>query len=148
MNELRAVIDTGVLISAVLLPHSVPRQVFDLIAARGSLLVSEATIVELEEVLSRTKFDKYVRKEERLDFLASLAQQAQRVIVTEVVTACRDPKDNKFLELALSGQASCLITGDQDLLVLHPFRDIPILAPASFLELVSKDSADEPNQPT
>ncbi|WP_459868116.1 putative toxin-antitoxin system toxin component, PIN family [Endothiovibrio diazotrophicus] len=49
------------------------------------------------------------------------------------MTECRDPKDNKFLELAVAGGASALITGDQDLLALHPFRGIPILAPADFL---------------
>ncbi len=148
MNDLRAVIDTSVVISAVLLPHSVPRQVFDLVMARGRVLISAATIVELEEVLRRPKFDKYLKVEVREDFLASLAQEAQRVIVTEVVTECRDPKDNMFLELSLSGQASCLITGDRDLLALHPFRGISILTPALFLEWQAKKSTDEPNQST
>jgi uncharacterized protein len=148
MSELRAIIDTGVVVSAVLLPQSVPRQVFDLVVSRGCVLVSAATIGELEEVLSRPKFNRYARMEERLDFLASLAQEAQRVIVTEIVTECRDPKDNKFLELALSGQASCLIAGDQDLLALHPFRGIPILTPVSFLEWLSEGNAAESHQPT
>jgi predicted nucleic acid-binding protein len=55
------------------------------------------------------------------------------VVVTEVVSECRDPKDNKFLELALSGKALCIISGDDDLLVLHPFRGIPVVSPQTFL---------------
>jgi predicted nucleic acid-binding protein len=74
-----------------------------------------------------------------------LAQQAQQVSAVEVVRECRDPKDDKFLELALSAQASCLVTGDQDLLVLHPFRGIPILTPAAFLEMLAKESSDASN---
>jgi predicted nucleic acid-binding protein len=50
------------------------------------------------------------------------------------IDACRDPKDNKFLELAVEAGAACIITGDKDLLVLNPFRNIPIFTPAEFLE--------------
>src|ERR1051325_9545148 len=97
MNELRTVIDTGVAVSAVLLPLSVPRQAFDAAAERGKLLVSEATVAELDEVLRRPKFDKYLSEEQRLEFLAALVRQAEPVEVTEAVTACRAAKDNKFL---------------------------------------------------
>jgi predicted nucleic acid-binding protein len=54
------------------------------------------------------------------------------------VRACRDPKDDKFLELAVSGAACCVVTGDQDLLALHPFRSVSILTPAQFLEALSQ----------
>src|SRR5438093_13378347 len=118
MNETRTVIDTDVAVSAVLLPRSVPRQAFDAAAAHGKLLVSEATVAELDEVLRRPKFNKYVPEEKRLEFLAALVQEADQVDVTEEITACRDAKDNKFLELAVSGKASHIITGDPDLLVL------------------------------
>jgi putative PIN family toxin of toxin-antitoxin system len=148
MNDLRVVFDTSVVVSAVLLPRSVPRQAFDLVVAHGRVQISAATIVELEEVLRRPKFDRYLRREEREEFLASLAQQAQRVPATEVVTLCRDPKDNKFLELALSAQATYLVTGDRDLLVLHPFRGIPILTPTVFVEILAKNTAEEPHGPT
>jgi putative PIN family toxin of toxin-antitoxin system len=53
--------------------------------------------------------------------------------VTTTVTICRDPKDNKFLELALEVNAACIVTGDKDLLVLNPFENIPIVTPADFL---------------
>ena len=54
--------------------------------------------------------------------------------VDTVITACRDPKDNKFLEAAIAARADVIVTGDADLLALHPFRGIPILSPAAFLE--------------
>ena len=102
MSELRAVLDTAVVVSAVLLPRSVPRQAFDLVASHGRLLISEATIAELEEVLRRPKFDRYIQQEERLEFLAALVRDAEIVKVTHQVKACRDPKDDKFLAGAAS----------------------------------------------
>jgi uncharacterized protein len=134
-SEFRIVFDTNVAISAVLLPRSIPRQAFDAAAARGQLLVSEETITELEEVLRRPKFDKYVREEKRLEFLAALVRDAEVIEVTELVRECRDPKDNKFLALAVSGKASHVVSGDADLLVLHPFREIAIVTPQGFLAL-------------
>lgn len=132
-SELRPVFDTGVVVSAVLLPRSVPRQAFDRAMERGKLLISLATVAELNEVLSRPRFEKYLREEERMDFFAAFVREAELVEVTELVTECRDPKDNKFLELALTGKATCIVSGDQDLLVLHPFRGVPVLTPQRFL---------------
>ena len=132
-NELRVVIDTGVAVSAVLLPQSVPRQAFDLALSRGLVLVSAATIAELEDVLRRPKFNKYVDEAQRLEFLAALAREAVIVAVTSTVTECRDPKDDKFLELAISGRASHIVSGDADLLVLNPFREISIVSPYDFV---------------
>ena len=106
-----------------------PRQSFDTAAARGRLLVSEATIAELDEVLRRPKFNKYVPEEKRLEFLAALLRDAVLMEVVQVVSECRDPKANKFLELVVSGNASHIISGDADLLVLHPFRGIAIVTP-------------------
>jgi putative PIN family toxin of toxin-antitoxin system len=133
MNETRTVIDTNVAVSAVLLPRSVPRQAFDAAAGRGKLLVSEATVAELDEVLRRPKFNKYVPEEKRLEFLAALVQGAELVEVTEVITACRDANDNKFLELAVSGRASHILSGDADLLALHPFQGIAVVTSQAFL---------------
>jgi len=135
-SDLRTIIDTGVVVSALLLPRSVPRQAFDVAAARGRLLVSDETIAELDDVLRRPKFDKYVPETRRLEFLAALVREAELIDVVDVVTECRDPKDNKFLELALSGRGSHIVTGDSDLLVLHPFREIAIVTPQSFLTML------------
>ncbi|HRF97685.1 MAG TPA: putative toxin-antitoxin system toxin component, PIN family, partial [Aggregatilineales bacterium] len=94
---------------------------------------SVGTIDELNDVISRKKFDKYVIEKERIDFVNEFIGQATLIQVTHVVTVCRDAKDNKFLELALSGNATKIITGDPDLLVLHPFQTIPIITASDFL---------------
>ena len=59
---------------------------------------------------------------------------AELVEITERIAACRDPKDDKFLELAVNGHADVLITGDADLLALNPFRRVPIITPADFVQ--------------
>jgi uncharacterized protein len=133
MNELRLVIDTGVVVSAVLLPRSIPRQAFDVAAERGQLLLSGATVAELDEVLRRQKFNKYTEEMRRLEFLAALIHQAEPIEISERINACRDPKDDKFLELAVNGRASHLISGDADLFVLDPYRGVTILTPQAFL---------------
>lgn len=79
-------------------------------------------------------FDKYITDETRLAFLTTLLAEAEAVGVTEHVKVCRDPKDDKFLDVAVNGMATCIISGDDDLLVLYPFRAIPILTPQAFLE--------------
>ena len=104
-------------------------------AARGRLLVSDETIAELDEVLRRPKFDKYLSESRRLEFLSGLVREAEVIDVVDVITDCRDPNDNKFLELATSGKASHVVTGDSDLLVLHPFRGIAIVNPQTLLAI-------------
>ncbi len=133
MTNNRFVLDTNVIISALLLPRSVPRQAFDRAFGQGVVLASLATLDELDDVIRRKKFDRYVVEEKRLQFLEVLIRDTTLVEITKVITDCHDPKDNKFLELAVSGRATCIITGDPDLLVLHPFRGIPILAPHVFV---------------
>ena len=133
MNETRIVIDTSVAVSALLMPHSVPRQAFDAALATGKILVSEATVAELDDVLRRPKFNKYVSEDKRLEFLAALVQEAVQVEIKEAISACRDPKDDKFLELAVSGRASHILSGDGDLLALHPFRGIAVVTPLEYI---------------
>jgi uncharacterized protein len=127
------VLDTNVIVSAVLSPRSIPRQAFDLAFLLGTVLVSDAILVEVDDVLRRPKFKRYISEEERLQFLAKFVVDARIVEVMEVVTDCRDSKDNKFLELAVDAGAKCVISGDADLLVLNPFRGIPIITPQVFV---------------
>jgi putative PIN family toxin of toxin-antitoxin system len=129
----RTVLDTNVIVSGLLLPCSIPRQALDHALATGSILVSAATIAELDEVLRRPKFDPYLTEEDRLAFLVGLVRDAEVVEVDFVVTDCRDPKGNRFLELAISGKATHLVTGDDDLLILHPFHGTAIVTPCVFL---------------
>lgn len=99
----------------------------------GTVLVSFPLLAELTEVLGRKQFDKYLLEEERTQFLVALLSRTELVEPTEKIGECRDSKDNKFLELAVSGKADCIVSGDDDLLVLNPFREIPIVTPGEFL---------------
>jgi uncharacterized protein len=129
----RYVFDTGVLVGAVLFPDSIPGKALQEALRQGRLLLSQSTTQEVAEVLNRPKFDRYVHSHTRKRFLAALVREALIVQTSLSLAVCRDPEDDKFLELAVSGNASFLVTGDQDLLVLHPFRGIPIVPPAVFL---------------
>jgi putative PIN family toxin of toxin-antitoxin system len=122
-----------VLISAFLFSQSKPRQALDQATVIGVIVLSSSVLSELEEVLYRPKFDRYLTKERRQEFLEDLTENAQFIDVTEQINECRDPKDNKYLELALSSQAECIVTGDDDLLVLNPWRGIEILTVQEFL---------------
>jgi putative PIN family toxin of toxin-antitoxin system len=106
--------------------------------SRGELLVSRESVAELGEVPGRPKFDRYVTREEREEFFVKLVREAAIIEITEEIRGCRDGKDDKFLEIAVCGQASCVVTGDVDLLALNPFRGIPILTPAQFLETLAQ----------
>jgi putative PIN family toxin of toxin-antitoxin system len=130
---LRFVFDTNVIVSATLLAGSVPRQAFDKALDKGTNLISVPVLLELAEVLGREKLNKYLLEEERMRFLVALLKESELVEVTETITDCRDARDNKFLELAVSGKADYIISGDADLLVLNPFRGIQISTPRDFL---------------
>ncbi len=90
---------------------------------------------ELAEVLLRPKFGSYVSAEERTLFLGRLGSTAEFVPIIQLVRECRDPEDDKFLEVAQNGEAGLIITGDADLLAMHPWREIAILTPAQYLTL-------------
>jgi putative PIN family toxin of toxin-antitoxin system len=129
----RVVVDTNALVSRLLLPTSVPAQAVRKVVDEALLLVSDATMEELADVLARRKFDAYVSLADRQEFIRLLGRVAEPVPITYCVRVCRDPKDDKFLDLALNGRANLIVTGDADLLELNPFRGIPIIAPAAYL---------------
>jgi uncharacterized protein len=102
----------------------------------ATLLASRDLLLELETRLARPKFEKYADENRRKAFVADLALAAVQVETSGTLRACRDHDDDKLLEIAVSGSADCIVTGDQDLLVLDPFRGIRILTPAAFLVFV------------
>jgi putative PIN family toxin of toxin-antitoxin system len=130
----RVVVDTNALVSRLLVADSIPGQAVREARRRGTLLVSEPTMKELADVLARSRFDRYVSIEDRKQFLRLLARVAEFVPIVNQVRECRDPKDDKFLEVALNGRADVILTGDRDLLTLHPWRDIAILSPPDYLQ--------------
>lgn len=137
MNKI--VIDTNVIISAILFNKSAPSKAVNLANKLGQILLSDTIFQEMENTLSRPKFDRYLSWDSRRQILSQLLLESELVEITETITICRDPKDNKFLELAVSGKANFIITGDQDLLVLNPFQGIEIITVNEFLTRVNFD---------
>jgi putative PIN family toxin of toxin-antitoxin system len=139
-NQTRIVLDTNILVSGVLFPNSAMRQTIVKARAEGLLLASEATLLELQTVLQRSQFDRTVERSLRDALFREYAHCCKIVPVLSTIRAWRDPKDDTFLELAFDGRATQLITVDQDLLSMHPFRSISILTPAEYL-------SSPPNEP-
>ena len=133
MKRSRIVIDTNVFISALLIKKSLPFQVVNIAFNQGIILSSDDTFTEIKQVLSRRKFKKYLTSSERNIFLFKLANESESVDIKEEIRACRDAKDDKFLELAVNGSADLIVTGDADLLALNPFREIEIITPSFFI---------------
>ena len=102
---------------------------------RFTAVYSTDMLVEVVEVLGRAPLRvKYQIESGDITALINLIRlRGELTNPQHSITACRDPKDNRFLEAALAGQADCIVSGDADLLVLNPFEDIPILRPAEFL---------------
>jgi uncharacterized protein len=131
----RVILDTNVLLSRLLLPESITARAVRRLLDRTQPIVSEETLRELAETLSRPKFDPYVSLTDRQRFFELFARVAEWVPVTTTVRRCRDPKDDNFLELAVDGNADWIITGDKDLLELSPFQSTSILTPSAALAL-------------
>jgi putative PIN family toxin of toxin-antitoxin system len=134
-REPRVVIDSNVLVSFFLRRGSIPWRVVRDVLEYGHLLISDDTLAELEAVLRRSKFDRYVSRALREQFLTLLPTFATRVAIVERVAACRDPKDDMFLEAAVNGQADFLVTGDRALLDMRTFRSIAIVSPSGYLRI-------------
>lgn len=130
---MRVVIDTNVWVSRLLLAGSVPAQAVDKALVEHEVVVSVEMIDELADVLSRGKFDRYVSVHDREEFVRRVLQVTTVVTVLSEVEDCRDPKDNYLLALALDSESGCVISGDNDLVELGPWRGIPIVTPSAFI---------------
>lgn len=136
MKADRLVIDSNVWIAALLAPKGTARRLIDAVLERElTVLMSEATFTELVERLQRPKFDRY-RDSQAWDlFLSELVELASWHEDSESATGvCRDVDDDKFLSLAVTGEADVLITGDGDLLELRSYSGIPVMTPAQFMQ--------------
>jgi putative PIN family toxin of toxin-antitoxin system len=130
---MRIVVDTNIFVSAALKDKSLPAIAARLATQQGILLKSTATEQQLIEVIVRPYLAPLISPASR-EWLEAILAAAELVTITEHIAACRDPTDDKFLELAVSGRADLILTGDNDLLVLNPFRGIPIVTPATFVQ--------------
>lgn len=129
------VFDTNCLVSSLLIPFCVSQRAITKAEQKGILVFSEETFTELKEVLVRSKFDRYLPLSIRLKYIIELEAGGKFIETTSNFTDCRDVKDNKFLDLAVDSRATCLVSGDKDLLTLSPFHQVPIITPADFISL-------------
>ncbi len=129
----RIVIDTGVLVSAVICPESIPALAVEKAFLNFDVCISIDSFAELQKVLMRPKFNRYVEMDARQEFIQGFVQRAVLIDVKETVVDCIDPKDNKFLALAYTAEAELILASDPHLTDMHPWRDIPIIPPAAFL---------------
>jgi len=130
---MRVVVDTNVFISAGLKENSPPEAAIHLVTASHRLLKSTITEQELFVTLARPRIAPLIDPQFR-NWLRELMAAAELVDIAERIAACRDVRDDKFLELAVGGRADVIVTGDRDLLALNPFRGIPIVTPAGFVQ--------------
>jgi putative PIN family toxin of toxin-antitoxin system len=131
----RLILDTNVIISGVLLKGEAIRSLLIYVLNEYQLVFGQTTWDELASVFQRDAFEKMMPLGARLRVLAELASKVEVVESTSIVTDCRDPKDNKFLSLAIDANAIAIVTGDKDLKVLHPYKGIAIQSPADFMGL-------------
>jgi putative PIN family toxin of toxin-antitoxin system len=143
MRVERVVLDTNVMISAFLSPLGKPFACLRWALDNATLIVSRELLEEVETRLARPKFNKYLDASRRRAVVADLALSAVQVELRGIVKVCRDPDDDKLLEIALLGRADCLVTGDHDLLILDRYQGIPILTPAGFLAALSSQSGSD-----
>ncbi|MEM1156797.1 MAG: putative toxin-antitoxin system toxin component, PIN family [Verrucomicrobiota bacterium] len=120
------VLDTNLWVSYALALESALGQAIRQLIRDQPYAFSEATFIELTDVMMRDKFDRFISPEKRANLLRLIATGAEWFQPKETITDCRDANDHKFLELAVAANASLLVTGDQDLLVLNPCRGVRI----------------------
>jgi putative PIN family toxin of toxin-antitoxin system len=135
----KVVFDTSTLVSAALREGSIPERAFKKAISSCFLCVSNETLEELKVVLARARVDKNVSQASRNTFFELVRQRAGLIVVNDfemrmIDPKCRDAKDDKFLALAKAAGADVIVSSDEDLLVLDPWRRIRILRPTEFVD--------------
>lgn len=133
---MRAVIDTGVFVSALIRRQGTTGDVLRALRdGRFSVVYSVEILIEIIDVLGRDPFrSTYQIQPQDITALVDLIRLRGELVAPKIkLRVCRDSADDRFLEAALAGQADCLVSGDADLLVLGSYQSIPILRPAEFL---------------
>jgi len=134
INRLRLVLDTNVVVSGLIFSESLPGQVLSLAQASCTILQSADTLDELANVLARPKFDRWVSQEARANAFVALGLLCELVTELPKLDICRDPIDNQYLELAVGGEATYIVTGDDDLLAIERIGEANIVTPKQFLD--------------
>jgi uncharacterized protein len=127
------VFDASTLVSAAMDAEGIPHQALRKARAVDTLVMSQAVFDEVFDVLHRPRLQRFLDSALKADVLDQLISGTLWFATTVTVTDCRDAKDDKYLELALAARARLIVSSDEDLLILHPWRGIPILRPAAYL---------------
>lgn len=141
---MRVVFDTNVILSASFRAESTASRALRHALAAHEVVVSPQLLVEMERVLLRPKFDRIVPLRTRQELLRLLLAQVTVVRPTVRHRLCRDPDDDMVLDVAVAAQASAIVTGDKDLLVMNPFHEIAVITPADFLDRMPCAPAMDP----
>ena len=139
-----AVVDTNILVRAVNKPTGSVSPVLERLRDKDYLLIySEPLLSEFVDVINRPRIrDKYhITPEDISTVVALLILRGREIRSVERIEICRDPKDNMVLEAAIAGEAQVIVSGDEDLLTLDPFRGISIVSPSKFLEMLDRESS-------
>ena len=134
MDRIKVVIDTNIFISAFLGSKNAKLLLKEIINDEFILIMSTEQLNEIREVLNRPKFEKYITPGEIDELVTLLSMKISIPAIYDKIKDCRDIKDNMILEEAVYGNAQYIITGDEDLLVLNPYRWIKIVNLKDFIK--------------
>ncbi len=135
MKSPRVILDTNVLVSYIVWPGAtIVKVVGFAFSPKAQMLTSHATYDEVQRKLAQFIARRAISPDKVEILLAALNASARWISILQHVEICRDPNDDKFLSLAMNGEADYLVTGDQDLLVLKKIGRTKILTPADFIK--------------
>jgi len=141
---IRAVLDTNVLVSALLKPLGTPGAILRSLRNGGFTIVfSPELLEEITAVLVNPRIrTKYGIDRQSLEAISGLfALRGEMATIVERVRICRDPDDDFILETAVAGRADYIVSGDADLLIQRKFRKVRIVNPRKFLAVLETSIA-------
>ena len=138
-----AVLDTNILASGAIKPSSIPGQILKQWRdGKFELIISQHILSELEETLNKSYFRNILKTQDVDDLLELLISDASlTLIITKVAGVATHPEDDLVLATAESGKASFVVTGDHGLQNLKQFKDIKIVSPSTFSEILHTEKA-------
>jgi len=139
---IRLVLDTNVLVSALISTRSNPARLLDAAGKNYSLFISKEILSELEGVISRDKFGFSSEKiDSAIEAILSFSEVVNPEIKLDVVKS--DPDDNKILECAIACGASYIVSGDKHLLNLKEYENIKIISPKTAIDLLNIKNSEK-----
>jgi putative PIN family toxin of toxin-antitoxin system len=133
---LRVVLDTNIWISFMIGKELKGLEKY--LNKKVKIITSSEQIEELVSVLRREKFKKYFLKDDIKELLFLIMKVSEIVNINHNIYDCRDEKDNFILEMAINGKVDIIVTGDNDLLILHPYKNISIINYKEFEKIMKR----------